>query len=84
MEQGPDGTGNVFVLSSAAWRPQRPAGAPTGGALDQVGRWPTWELTITGSGGGSTPTGLFAKKVVAHLQKLMSADLWLAGASSTG
>ena len=59
-------------------------GAPTGGALDQVGRWPTWELTITGSGGGSTPTGIFAKKVVAHLQKLLSAFQWLAGAPSTG
>ena len=51
MEQGPDGTGNVFVLSSAAWRPQRPAGAPTGGALlDQAGRClPTWELAIRGA-----------------------------------
>ena len=58
-------------------------GAPTGGALDQAGRWPTWELTITDSGGGSTTTGLFAKDV-AHLQKLMIAFQWLAGAPSTG
>ena len=34
---GTDGTGNVFVLSSAAWRPHRRAGAPSHRWYRQVG-----------------------------------------------